>query len=640
MNWWPPVASSLCLPVGSLPVYAVQNPERQEDEGRRAALAELGRTVRRLMRWTAADRARGAATPEPGSKTSGAARPARGAALQRACLLTPTHPPHFAHVALMLRAARRLALDPAGSRPPHVIVLDTKADAERLCAEQPSACANAKLAVGRPEPLAGEPPEVVLVLLKDLVEARYESWDHIEGIRKHYEADQEGRFRRFGSCGTGWGQLHQGLKKLFGMQFARQALGCELTWVVDSESMPLRPFRFADVFDAYRRAPWTQVQHYGEMGGVFGAPQLMFQECAHWIITHKFRRQAAGPFGYRQSDFWVYENRWVERFMAEVMLAWGDSHSGFVDWWMRPPAHAEGMVLPAWLHLRRARGALPAGAAAAPGPSAGALKVVDVAAAFRAAMPGLYAAACRNASDPKTEADCADDFTLVPRAIRALGLPEDARALGAALDASLPGRWAGLREGGTLEASAEAPAGPSAAAVRELLALLRLLDGLPLFGTQGHGQALGRGAVLALLPHWTRATSWCVSNCDWRLHAGPTLRRLGLGAVHREVLEEVPGYPRPRRADAQPARNGSQAPSAGGRPADAGAPGSPEQGRAPAPPAREVKAPTSWMQNVKASDLRCYQWYQRPNETVDGEAWSYQSWDTCLGILHYDSDES
>jgi len=611
---------------------------------------ELGGNVVRLMRWAAGQyeqmtpaymdstraeevamagdsppRARDANTitkhnVEPGNHSPrfSALPPEFGG---RDCLLTPTYPPHFPNVALLLEAVRRLAQEPPGLRPLHVLVFDTHELASRFCVEQPQSCVDAEHVQARTHGAApawngSHTTLVALVALKELVEARTESWTDVEAIEwEHHSIMPSGEskdFHRYGPCTSGWGQVHQGLKKLYGLAFARQAFGCSLTWVMDSESFPLKPFSFAEVFRAYRREPWVQVQDYGDMPGCFGAAHLILQECAHWIITHKLRLVPTGAFGYRQSDFWLYENANAESFIFEMQRSWGVR--SFVDIWMRHPAHGEGMILPAWLHLRRAGGLAPSAWANSNGTQS-LLRVLDVASAVREHMPALYAAACLNASISEEETVCADDFAVVPRALQALGLPDTI----AELDAVLPATLVADRT--------TAARGTLAPPVRELLMLLRLLDRLPIFGLQGHGDALRTSSLPALLPHWSRATTWCVSNCDWRRHAGPLLRRLGFAAIHVEVLLAVPSY-------------GERVESAGAllpRHASSTSPPRKPSGR---PFRRAHDHPLKWRSAEEAEELLCFQWHVPPAEETQVEQQhvtsGWQSMERCLDILHYD----
>lgn len=59
------------------------------------------------------------------------------------------------------------------------------------------------------------------------------------------------------------------------------------TWPLQTDA---RPFSFEEVFGVYRRSPFVQIQDYTGMANCFGAPQLLLQECAHWLVTHKLRR--------------------------------------------------------------------------------------------------------------------------------------------------------------------------------------------------------------------------------------------------------------------------------------------------------------------------------------------------------------
>lgn len=133
-------------------------------------------------------------------------------------------------------------------------------------------------------------------------------------------------------------------------------------------------------------------------------------------------------------------------------------------------------------------------------------------------LPQLYLAACQNAS----EATCLDDFAVVPSALSALGLPSSSGALGGLLE----------------RAHAALAHGHCTTGACLFLRLLQQLDRLPIFGMQGHGASMNMAALPAMLPYWRRATSWCVSNCEWASHSQPVLLHLGLGPLYLEVAQD------------------------------------------------------------------------------------------------------
>merc|ERR1712070_1113473 len=126
---------------------------------------------------------------------------------------------------------------------------------------------------------------------------------------------------------------------------------------------------------------------------------------------------------------------------------------------------------------------------------------------------------------------------------------------------------------------------------------------------------MGVAALPALLPHWSRATSWCVSNCDRQHHAAPILKRLGLATLHADVLQAVPNY----ATNLETAQKPPPLHVHGGR-----------------AQVREASWFTSrWpsLQNMHA--LTCLQSYLSPSEAMaSGEQWGMKSWDRCLNIAH------
>eukprot|EP00927_Polykrikos_kofoidii_P048749 TRINITY_DN42964_c0_g1_i1.p1 TRINITY_DN42964_c0_g1~~TRINITY_DN42964_c0_g1_i1.p1 ORF type:complete len:964 (+),score=116.20 TRINITY_DN42964_c0_g1_i1:417-2894(+) len=723
---WPLIAakvgfiSALCLPL--LPTLWPDD-ERQLNP-QITPRQQLGRTARRLARWAAGNRISdidatiglsASLNPvgENGSDASVTSRVADVVGVVNGvggsigvsdgdttlmqghanCLLTPVHPPHFPHLVILLEAVQRLALDPLSARPLHIVVVDSVADATYLCKKFPRVCEGLRQQ-GSPkgkfviEKAQGGSQTLRLTHLALLTLEESlppgETMSDVFAIRQEHEQSHNHSgwvFRRYGSCATGWGQVHQGLKKIYGLIAARRAFGCEVTWALDADSFPLKPFHFSAIFATYRTTPWVQVQDYGAMaegGAGYGAPQLIFQECAHWLVTQKLRLQPAGAFGYRPSDFWIYANSDVEVFVEELRQTWGGDAAGasFLDIWMRAPAHGEGLVLPAWLHIRRAGGV---GAAAsnsgeafvhsAGGRTDRRLRVLDVASTVRDAMPDLYAATCRNSSVAASgEVGCGSDFAVVPRALRALGLPESLQELDVLLrdfNASIsPARKNDRKESGgripnshggragkvasrvgqpfvssedvdALDIGAPASlasatvgtgANITSAKVGSFLQLLRLLDDeLPIFGMQGHGEAAQMAALPALLPYWSRATSWCTSNCDWQEHASASLASLGLSDVFRDVLGVAVGYIETTatpREDLAPAKVTFAASTTGKK--------------------ERVQQPRRMPWEEQAEGFRCFQWHLEPEEAgfVDHSRVVDQSWARCLDVLHYEAEGS
>eukprot|EP00929_Paragymnodinium_shiwhaense_P037419 TRINITY_DN19942_c0_g1_i1.p1 TRINITY_DN19942_c0_g1~~TRINITY_DN19942_c0_g1_i1.p1 ORF type:complete len:585 (+),score=86.88 TRINITY_DN19942_c0_g1_i1:1029-2783(+) len=547
--------------------------------------------------------------------TSGDASSRLRGSFKGRCLLTPTYPPHFEHVAILLRAIDVLARDPVDARPAHLVIFDTEVDLRHFCRQQPAACREAGSASAAPPPDALESTTAgprylrLLATLQDMLEYFGDSWHDYFALKKDMEQNHEpGTDKamplRFGACTTSWSQAHQALKKIYGMLYASQRLGCQTTWVMDSESFPLRPFKFSDIFDVYTSRPFVQLQDYGAMVGVYGASAAIFQECAHWIITQKLRLVPAGVFGYRQSDFWIYENWRVAAFVREVSEAWGAQ--SFLEWWFQAPVHGEGLVLTAWLHVRYG---------SYPGQHSGSnarLHSVDVAQTVKEAMPELYAAACRNESFAAAggELACAEDFAVVGRVIQALGLPSEATELSKLLNSM----------------HSESPSGDGnfKHAIESLLELFRVLDTLPIFGMQGH-RLNSQLLHPAMLPHWRRATTWCLSNCDWRDQAGPVLRGLGLSDVYDAVLHSVEEFREsPKLTES---RSGNRT-------------------------VRQetlLVGPRHFLED-EGKTLRCLQWRLWPGDLSsspldsnasgtasrlsNGAVSAWRSWDDCLDIMH------
>eukprot|EP00928_Gymnodinium_smaydae_P043551 TRINITY_DN29150_c0_g2_i4.p1 TRINITY_DN29150_c0_g2~~TRINITY_DN29150_c0_g2_i4.p1 ORF type:complete len:150 (-),score=21.02 TRINITY_DN29150_c0_g2_i4:83-532(-) len=144
-----------------------------------------------------------------------------------------------------------------------------------------------------------------------------------------------------------------------------------------------------------------------------------------------------------------------------------------------------------------------------------------------------------------------------------------------------------------------------------MLSLLEVVDGLPIFGLQGHGEALTSPALPVLAKHWRRAPSWCVSNCDWVRHAGPMLRELGFGVLHEDVLRAVPG---------------SSAAFAATSPAFSAITSTMEPSAVPKRQAHRSEA--------SDADLVCLQWSLPSNSSYLHDANGWLPWDRCLDIMH------
>lgn len=180
-------------------------------------------------------------------------RPQRStlAKMERTCLLTPVHEPHFAVLARRLRLTSELAAG-SGPRPTTVIVFDDAAAGELFCARFGEVCDS----------------HVIRLHLRGLIGA--EAYDRARVMLKSpYRpapsmtpagATCRGRVISKGCLGCRWkaaGRCYQSLKKFYGVAYGPER--CQHVLVSDAEGFPFRRFWFDDWAARMARQPPYQL---------------------------------------------------------------------------------------------------------------------------------------------------------------------------------------------------------------------------------------------------------------------------------------------------------------------------------------------------------------------------------------------
>ena len=241
---------------------------------------------------------------------------------ERTCLLTPAHSGHFENLALFLASLHRRALDTV----PLYVVLDDRAQT-RQWSDYLSRRARAAGA-DTLEPLA---PAVVLTLHDDL-EPRLPDSDQLLAALEIRAADQPCHWDGYQPR-----QIVGALKKIYGAAHLAVAGNCELVWVLDCDSLPLRSFHFGEIFRHAHTLLVTPQSALTSRKPVRLRPlggRLHDENCSrvaeriHGATLSADVRQ----LGLRENDFWIWNVTLVRRMLKEATQAvairhWTDSSS-------------------------------------------------------------------------------------------------------------------------------------------------------------------------------------------------------------------------------------------------------------------------------------------------------------------------
>lgn len=177
-----------------------------------------------------------------------------------------------------------------------------------------------------------------------------------------------------------WKRKYQAIKKLYAAESMAQQ-GCELIWVMDSESFALSRFSFAQIFGDYIQQPRLHVS-----GGP--APPCATHALLHLWGLHSMPRRAHGAqtrFEARldcwHDDFWIWEGRHIRTMMAQMRRA--HAPRALVDLLLTAEGGtlSEQVLYGNWLLWRASTGHQPIA------------QLVDVPAALRHSQPDLFAGA-------------------------------------------------------------------------------------------------------------------------------------------------------------------------------------------------------------------------------------------------------
>ena len=257
------------------------------------------------------------------------------------CVVLPSHPPHYADLARLLKSVSQWSTDHTPM--PLVVVLSGTA-----------ALALPQFCHGYPELCDGRLFEATdLPRLVDLAtqgqgrhgeaSLRHRSQraqrlaEHLadssalHAKRADLDARERLRKQKQPSMALLEGFYVSAAKKLFGTAFAR----CKQAWVMDCESVAIRPFSFRRIFDDY----WADPVVYF-IGPDFTARQQFLAEQA-------FRRLGLPPLtsgsrwgdvSYRHNDYWHWDAGLMRAMMARVARV-ARGNRTFLDVFLESPIH-------------------------------------------------------------------------------------------------------------------------------------------------------------------------------------------------------------------------------------------------------------------------------------------------------------
>jgi hypothetical protein len=183
---------------------------------------------------------------------------------------------------------------------------------------------------------------------------------HVEHILKTL-ADSSAWLRplrkpsRKGTLGKSVNLFTQALKKLLAVTYS----GCLRCWVLDAESVPFRPFAFADIFRSYWARPL--VLHSGPEDVLHSGPMDADSWCAassqayreHLVLCRaalldEYSARLLGGEQYRSHHGWYHNDYWhwdvqlaraALRHVATTQYRLGNSPPSFVEAFARSPTH-------------------------------------------------------------------------------------------------------------------------------------------------------------------------------------------------------------------------------------------------------------------------------------------------------------
>lgn len=278
--------------------------------------------------------------------------PAACAAERERCVVLPTHPPHYADLARLLKSASEWSID--RTHIPLVVVLSGSA-----------AFALPQFCHGYPELCNGRLFEATdLQRLVDLAHGPHASEpslhhrslraqrliERLERLSAHHakRADVEGRAllrsQKQPSMVLLDGFYVSAAKKLYGTAYSR----CRQAWVMDCESVAFRPFSFQRIMDDYWADPTVH----------FIGPDLTARQ--GYLSEQALRRlglplASAGSrwsdISYRHNDYWHWDAGLMRAMMARVVRVAGGNRT-FLNVYLESPVHE--MVYYTYAHLAAA----------------------------------------------------------------------------------------------------------------------------------------------------------------------------------------------------------------------------------------------------------------------------------------------
>jgi len=265
-------------------------------------------------------------------------RPAARTALP-ACVLTPTKEKHYRHAKRLLRSIHLHALD----RVPLFVILSSESEVPAWTA----------VTAGKGPVLA---PHVALTLEGVMREAEPGELDAAQGnfsavLDKIERADSS-------RChlGAGFGRGIGGVKKLYGARHLGEKFGCEVVWVMDCESLPMRTFSFVEAFSRLG-AVWLEDERLARFRKMQGDPLAGLEalnrrdlgcvktaQRIHGLALSQRVRELL----LRQNDFWLYETRLLRQMMAGAVRGL-PAGTGFAEAFARGGQVSEQILWNTWL---------------------------------------------------------------------------------------------------------------------------------------------------------------------------------------------------------------------------------------------------------------------------------------------------
>jgi len=130
-------------------------------------------------------------------------------------------------------------------------------------------------------------------------------------------------------------RVTQALKKFLGLETMHRVHGCSSAWVLDSESVPLRKFSFAEQFLDYEQNPRILVSNLSDPSMKMNARHARLQNNALAGLKLPSKVTNGSVLSFRTVDFWMLSLRRVSQMMEYFSRI---HNKPFANAFMRNPA--------------------------------------------------------------------------------------------------------------------------------------------------------------------------------------------------------------------------------------------------------------------------------------------------------------